>query len=225
MLDSVQNFLAKRLLRKLIGIATEALYSERFDFDPLVERLSRDGQEVALLRAYVAIEIAARLEAPLTDNDVDVGVNIVTASAAHSDSPSFPEILGIHEKIAEHFWSRAHLSILRGALAHKTNEYSFNGSIYDLQRSRKGPISRDERDQLEIICGKMAALQREIEQSELIELKKQDEAEYRRYKAELEARDMQAEIDSHEDEEIMLQGDEVYAMLHTRLKSLLRSKR
>jgi hypothetical protein len=224
MFDSVQNFLAKRLLRKQIGIATETLYSERFDFDPLVKRLSQDGQGVALLRAYVAIEIASRLEEPLTDKDVDGGVNIVTTSAAHADSPSFSEILDTHEEIAKHFWTRAHLSILRGSLAHKINEYSFNGGVYDLQRHNKGPVSRDERDRLEVICGKMATLNRQIEQTELMELKKQDKVEYERYKAELEAREMQAEIDSLEDEEIMLQGVEVYAMLRSRLTSLLRSK-
>jgi len=223
MIGRLRTFFTKQPLRKLIEIAVETLYSERFDFESLVTRLSQDGQKQgkALLRAYVAIEIAARLKQPLTDDDVDGGFNVVTASEARADSQLFSDVLDIHGKIAEHFWSYAHFCILRGKLAHKNDEYSFNGAIYDLQRSKKGPASIPERDHLKLICDKMANLNRQIEQAELEAWKEQDEKEYHRYKEELEIRDLRAEIESHKDDELALNSAEVYSILHARLESIL----
>lgn len=227
MIGRLRTFFSKHPLRKLIEIAVETLYSERFDFDSIVTMLSQDGQRQgnALLRAYVAIEIAARLKQPLTDGDVDRGFNIVTASEAHAGSPLFLEILDIHGKIAEHCWSYAHFSILRGKLAHKNDEHSFNGAIYNLQRSKKGIVSLAERDHIRLICDKMANLNRQIEQAELEAWKEQNEKEYHRYKEELEIRDLQAEIESHKDEELALSSAEVYSMLRARLESMLCSKK
>jgi|688.fasta_scaffold156389_2 hypothetical protein len=223
MIDRLRSFFTKHPLRKLIEIAIETLYSERFDFDSLVTRLSQDGQRQgkALLRAYVAIEIAARLKQPLTDDDVDGGINVVTASEAHADSQFFLEVLDIHGKIAEHFWSYAHFSILRGKFAHENDEHSFDGAIYDLQRSKKGPASIAERNHLKLICNKMANLNRQIEQAELEAWKEQDEKEYHRYKEELEIRNLRAEIESHKDDELALNSAEVYSMLRARLESML----
>ncbi len=224
MIGNTRNNLARQLLRKLIGIATETLYSEQFDFHPLVQRLSRNGQELGLLRAYVAISIAAQLAEPLTDDDVDRGVIMLTELESHSHSTSFSEILEVHKEIAAHFWSCAHLSILRGKLAHQRNECSFDGGLYELQRSKKGPASKAERERLEPICREMEDLNRQIEQAELKAWKEQDEEEYQRYKEDLEARDLRAELDAHEDEELALQSAELYLMLRSRLDSLLHPK-
>jgi hypothetical protein len=223
MIGRLRNFFSKDPFRKLTEIAVETLYSEQFDFDSLVTRLSQDSKSHGntLLRAYVAIEIAARLKQPLTDDEVDRGINTVTASEAHSESPFFSEILDIHRKIAKHFWSFAHFSILRGKLAHRNNEHSFNGAIYDLQRSKKGPLSIAEREHLKMICDKMANLTRQIEQAELEAWKEQDENEYHRYKEELELRNLRAEIESHKDDELALDSAEVYSMLRVKLDSML----
>ena len=55
----VRKDLARTLLQQLITLATEAIYSERFEeFDAIVAWLSDNKPGIALLRAYVAIQTA-----------------------------------------------------------------------------------------------------------------------------------------------------------------------
>ncbi len=109
-------------------------------------------------------------------------------SEARFDSPNFRNIVEVHRELAEHYWTSQHLAILRGALAHKQNEYSYEGTVYILQRDNKGPATPEQRAKYEPICKQMADLNRQIEDAELAAWKKQDEAEYQRYKEDLETR-------------------------------------
>jgi hypothetical protein len=221
MFQGIKAVLAKRLLRQLIELATEALYSEQFDMDAVVSRLTRNRAGVPLLRAYVAVQTAGRLTEPLNDADVDGGLGRVQLSEAHSESPLFGDILDVHRELAEHYWSRAHLAILRGKLAHKNDEDSYEGTTYSLQHSSKGPASKEQRAQYEPLCKQMADLNRQIEDAELRAWKEQDEQEYHRYKDELEARALGDEIDANEALTMQLEGAEVLLILEDRLNTLL----
>lgn len=223
MIQGLRKSLAKRLWRRLICMATQSLYTEQFDFEAIVRRLSRDQQGVALLHAYVAVQIAAQLTESVTDSDVERALDAVRLSELHSGSPVFEEIVDVHRELAELHWSRAQLAILRGKLAHKNDEYSYEGAIYEVQHSNKGPLTKPQRTKCESICKEMADLNRQVEEAELKALKEQDEEEYHRYKEELEVRSLRAEIDAHEDEAIALEGAEVLSMLEARLNELLQT--
>ena len=196
--------LSKGLLRQFIEIATEALYSEQFDMESIVTRLSRGQTGVPLLRAYVAIQIAARLTESLTDADVDRAFHAVHLCEIHSESPVFRDILDVHKELAEIYWTIQHIAIIRGKYEHKNDEYSHEGMLYRLQHSNKGPVSREERAKFETLCKEIADLNHQIEQKELDALKKQDEEEYQRYKEDLEVRALWSEIDATEDQTIQL---------------------
>lgn len=127
MLQGMRTFYARRLLRQLIELATQTIYSEEFDLHALVGRLSRGQKGVALLRAYVAVQSAARLTAPLTRADVDHALGAVHVGEAHAKWPVFTEIVDVHRELAEHYLSLRHIAILRGKLAHKNDEYSYEG--------------------------------------------------------------------------------------------------
>ena len=221
MFQGIRNVFAKRLLRQVIELATEALYSEQFDMGALVSRLSRNQGGVSLLRAYVAVQTAARLAEPLSDADVEHAFGAVCISEARSNSSAFSEILDLHRRLAEQYWPTAVLAILRGTLAHKRDDSSYAGTIYSLQHERKGPVSREDRSKYEPLCNQMAELKRQIEEEELKAWKEQDEQEYLRYKDELEARALSDEIDANEDEALELQGHEVISDLEAKLNSLL----
>ncbi len=47
MLEGMRTILAKRLLRQLIEMAVQALYSEEFDLEPLIVRMCRNQSDVA----------------------------------------------------------------------------------------------------------------------------------------------------------------------------------
>jgi hypothetical protein len=200
MIERTKAFFARRLLRQLIEIATETLYSEQFDMDAVVQKLSRNQGGIPLLRAYVAIQTAARLSEPLTDADVDQALEVVHRSEAHSESAVFRDILETHGNLAEVYWSQRNLAILQGKLAHKNDEESYEATVYNLQQTNKGPVSKEELAKCEPLCKKMADLKRQIEEAELKAWKEQDEEEYHRYKDELETRALSAEIDANEDE-------------------------
>lgn len=221
MIQGMRTLFRKRLLRQLIEMATQALYSEQFDMEFMVARMSRNQTSVASLRAYVAIQTAARLTEPLTDADVDRAFDAVQLSEAHSESPRFRDILDVHRELAEHHWSLQHLAILRGKLAHKSDEYSYEGTIYSVQYSNRGPVSMEERAKYEQVCKQMADLNRQIEDAELEAWKKQDETEYQRYKEDLEVRALGAEIEANEAESIQLESSEIVSMLEARLNALL----
>ncbi len=167
MIERTKAFFAKRLLRQLIEMATETLYSEQFDLDSLIKRLSRNQKGIPLLRAYVAVQTAARLSEPLNDADVERAMETARRSEGHSESPVFQDILEVHRELAGLYWSERELAILQGKLAHKNDKYSFEGTIYNLQQSNKGPVSKEQRAKYELLCKKTADLNRQIEQAEL----------------------------------------------------------
>ena len=221
MIQGRRAFFARRLQCQLIELATQALYSEQFDMDAIVNRLSRNRPCVALLRAYVAVQSAARLTEPLSDADVEPALDAIRLSEAHSESPVFGDILDVHRELAEHYWSRAHIAILRGKLASMNDEDSYEGTIYRLQYSNKGPVSKEERAKYELICRQIADLNCQIEDAELKAWKEQDEQEYYLYKEELEARTLSVEINAHEAEATAMECAEVVSMLEAKLNTLI----
>jgi hypothetical protein len=217
----MKESLAKRLLRECIEIATQTLYSEQFDIDSIVTRLSRGQTGIPLLRAYVTIQTAARLTEPLTDTDIDHVFHALHRCEVHSESVLFLDLLEVHMALADFFWSTRHLAILRGKVAYQNDEYSYEGMLYNLQHSNKGPASSEQRAQFEPHCKEIAVLNQQIEQAELKAWKEQDIEEYQRYKDELEARALQSEINAIEDDTISLEGAEVISMLDAKLIALL----
>jgi hypothetical protein len=95
--------------------------------------------------------------------------------------------------------------------------------VYSLQHTSKGPVSKEERAKYEPLCKEMADLNRQIEEAELKAWKEQDEEEYHRYKDELEARVLSAEIAANEDERNRTETAKLISMLETKLSGLLQN--
>jgi hypothetical protein len=223
MMKSIRTDLSRQLLRQLIEIATQALYSEQFDKDSIVTRLSRGQTGIPLLRAYVSIQIAARLTEPLTDADVERAFHAVHLSEANFESPVFRDILDIHKELAELYWTLQHLAILRGKLAHRNDEYSHEGIIYSLQHSNKAPLTREQRAKFETMCKEMVDLNHQIELMELNAWTKQDEEEYQRYKEDLDLRELRNEIDATEAQTIRIESAIEATILEAKLNALLQN--
>lgn len=225
MIDGIRNLLARKLQQQLIEIAVTELYSERFELDPLIKRLSSKGGGAPTLRAYISIQVAAKLTEPLTDEDVARAQETIRIWASHSGYSTFPEIISTHRSLAELFWMQRQLAILRGKLAHKENDCSLAGTIYSMQRDKKGPVPKADIVKFEAVCQRMEELNRQIEVAELEAWKEQDTEEYERYKEELEVRDLESEIAANEDELIKQEHDEAVEMLYNKLLDLLDTSR
>lgn len=201
MLKEIKAHLAARLQRQLIEIAVRTLYSEEFDFGSILSRLSKSRDGIHLLRASVAIEVASRLTEPLSDEDTKRAQKLVEAVESTSNRELFEQMVSIRRELAELYWGDATLNILRRKLAHKRDEDSFEGTMYSLAKERRGPVSPDQRASFEKICRQLEEAKKAVEIAELEALQEQDPEEYVRYKGELDAYEMQLEIDSFEEDE------------------------
>ena len=187
----------------------------------VVASLSDGKDGIDLVRAYISIRVATRLTEPLADSDIEDAIEQLTAAESHLDTPDFDAILDLHKELAKLHWLRKHTAILKGKLAHKLDEYSYEGTIFALQRDSKQPVTLGQREKAKEVCGKMADLNREIEEHELKAWKEQDAEEYQRLKDELELRALQDEVDAHEDAEADTEVREITARLEQKLKRVL----
>lgn len=213
--------MALRLQRQLIEIAIRNLYAEQFDYDAIVQKLSKGRDGIHLLRAYLSIETAAKLEIPLEESDVMEAYLVFQAAAEYVNHHAFEHLLSARHEIANHHWNRRHIAILKGKLAHKRNPESLEGTLYSLRQNKKGPVPSEQRAQFERICGELAEASRLVEEAELEAWKDQDIKEYLRYKDELEAQALSDEIDANEDEEVDAETLEAICMEELRFSELL----
>lgn len=200
MLKEIKDHLATRLQRQLIEIAIRTLYSEEFEFDSILSRLSKDRDGINLLRASVAIEVAARLTEPLSDADTKKAQALVKLVELTEEREEFDQVISIRRQLAQLYWSTATLNLLRRKLAHKRDERSFEGTMYSLAKDSKGPVAPQQRAAFEEICQRLEKAEKNLEVAELNSLQEQDPEEYSRYKEELDTYAMQEEIDAFEDD-------------------------
>src|SRR5487761_2301469 len=126
----VKKQLLARRMRRLISLALDAIYSEESDMTVVVASLSGGKNGIELVRAYISIRVATRLTEPLADSDIENAIEQLAAAESHLDTPDFDAILDLHKQLAELHWLRKHTAILKGKLALKLDEYSYEGTIY-----------------------------------------------------------------------------------------------
>ena len=153
----VKNPLLARRMRQLISEAVEALYSEQFDaMDALVASFSDGKGGSHLLRAYIAISVAARMSEPLSDADVEGAVRQLLALESHVNRAHFDEVLDVYKELAELHWQRRHMAILRGKLADQRDEDSYEGMLYRGEREMRGPATAEQRAKTRELADKLS---------------------------------------------------------------------
>jgi phage-related minor tail protein len=144
-------------MKSLITQATEALYSELFDFDKVLEKLSSKAGKLEVL---IAIKLAASLNSPLTKNDIKEAMSeLISSKADLEDNSEMNIFLNLLQESTELDWLEKTKRILKGKLAYKQNQYSYEASIYHLEKTKKRPASTNER-------AKWATLSENLEQAQ-----------------------------------------------------------
>lgn len=132
-----------RKMKSLIKLATEAIYSEQFDFENIVRKLS---SQTNTLRALIAIKYAVYTDEPIGKTDIRQALDEVVSAEQNVDEGREMEIfLGLLKESTEVDWLRRTETILEGKLAHKKNEYSYEAAIYHLESIKKGPATSKEK--------------------------------------------------------------------------------
>ena len=124
-------------------------------------------------------------------------------------------------QMAELYLMMKHLQILRGKLAYKEDEYSYEGGMYQLAFERRGPVDLATQVKLHDISQKVAEASRKVEEAELAAWKKQDPQEYARQLQEREAQALQQLIDQQEDERTDQGNFEALEMLDDKYRRLM----
>jgi hypothetical protein len=153
----------RRKAKRLIELAVEALYLERFDIDALVKELSPGSGRVDLVHAYVSIQVAARLTEPLSEKDIDYALKEIGSSEQLINEPAFETVLDLLRNLAEVYWLNKTAAILEGKLASKANEYSYEGIIYRFENTGKRPASNQEREKFRKLANELNEVDEKLE--------------------------------------------------------------
>ncbi len=150
-------------MKRLITLAAEAIYSEQFDFEAIVRRLAGTDEKTVLFRAYLAIEIATQLTEPLTQADVDHADEAVHSTEQHATEPGFDSILALRKELAEICWlGKAH-EIIKRKIAYKINSYSYEATVYLVEKERKGPTTSQEREKYRKLSAQIEESEKQLE--------------------------------------------------------------
>jgi hypothetical protein len=139
-----------------VKTAVEALYSERFDMDAVVQRLGGAGEPENLLFAYIAIQVATNLSEPLCDGDIAYGLKLLQSS----DNDS----LSLNKDLAVLGWSERSKERLDRKILCLGDDYSCDALIYRIEKAKKGPSSHTEREYCQKMAAEVAQLQGELDE-------------------------------------------------------------
>jgi len=187
-------------IRQLIFLATEAIYSEQFsDMGTFVKWLPAEKNNINLLCAYISIRIAAQLTESPGETEIANAIEQIRIAESHSNRSDFGAILNLHKELADIHWQKRQAEILSGKLAHKKDQYSYDGAIYELQRNSKGPMSIEDRAKFKVLAEEIADLERQIQEYELESLKISDRELYQCMKEHFDIQALQDEIKANKE--------------------------
>jgi len=162
-------------MKSLIREATESIYSEQFNFEKIYSQIESKSNK---LKALIAIKYAVSYNEPLKKADIIEALDETIGTEKEVQKGKEMEIfLDLLRDSVKLDWLKRTEYILNGKLANIKNEYSFEGSIYYLEKIKKGPATSIEREKWKSLSSEMleseANLKR-IEQEILDKMEEED---------------------------------------------------
>jgi hypothetical protein len=155
----LRRFFIARHMKKLLRLATEAIYSEQFDFNDLARYIT-DKKNTNLLRAYIVIRVAA---------DTKLGIETQMSDLLEELSSSEPLLRDpeSHQSIMEYCKAKAEVSLLKAkiefTMEQQSAEYSYEWALYHAEKAKKGPLTFREREKLRILANQLHAVECKLE--------------------------------------------------------------
>lgn len=138
-----RSFFQSRQIRNLMKLATEAIYSEQFDFEHTLNVLSA---KTNTLSALMAIKFAIPKDEPVDRTDIKQALSEIRSTEKEFQGTREMEVfLNLLKESTEIDWLEKTNDILERKLAYKSNEYSYEGCIYLAEKTKKGPTTKLER--------------------------------------------------------------------------------
>lgn len=153
-----KSFFEFRQMKSLIKQATKTIYSEQFDFEIVLQRLTVKSDK---LTALIAIKFAVYLDEPVSKDDIKQAIKEVQQSKIEFKEEEQMEVfLDSLKDDTEIDWLERTKSILDGKLAYKENEYSYEAAIYHLEKIKKGPSTPKEKEKWKTLSSNLEAAEK-----------------------------------------------------------------
>ncbi len=136
-----ESYFKRQKFKNIVAKVNEYIYSERFEMKNILQAITTNFRDDELFRAYVAIEVATKLTEPLSKQDVIYALEVIASTEHFSyDSDHFKKLLLKHKTNAENNWKEKAEFIMNGKQKRKKDKYSYEGAIYDLEKTKKSPV-------------------------------------------------------------------------------------
>jgi hypothetical protein len=160
MVTDIREWLLAWQMRRWIKAATMAVYSEQFDVDAIVRNIAGNGNNSKLLRAYIAVRVAADTK---LHGARPIGRMLEEARYLETEYPNLGDdqtVLALRRAEAAQSLTKAGIEFSMERLA---PEFSCTGAVYLAEKNKKGPLSPKERERLKTMTDELAKLDRKIE--------------------------------------------------------------
>ena len=159
MITSIRKFFLVWRLRRLIKNATRLIYSEKFDINDLLKHLTNNTNRNNLLRAYIAIRIAAEKKLNKTAQMPDI-LKEIHASEVLLTAPELHQtVFDLRKVEAQKSLVQAEMEFYMDRLA---PEFSFRGIIYTAEKNKKGPLTQKEYNQFKSLSEQLDEVEQQI---------------------------------------------------------------
>lgn len=147
MLNEIKKYFRRNKIRKLVKNITEAIYTEEYRLESLINRFSDKNNLLSLLQCYIAIKVASELNEPISNEIINNATDeFLTASKNIANRKAFDELLKLHKDLAKICFLEKMIAILERQQIYDTDKYTYEGLIYTVERNQKGPTSSIERE-------------------------------------------------------------------------------
>lgn len=170
-----RNIFIKRDISKLIKLATTEIYSEKFEFNELKNMLAPSNNNIDLLKAFIAIQAVTKRVLPVDKSDFDLAIEeFISAEQLLIETKEYETILGLHQAKAEKGFLETKVYFTYGKNAYESNEYSYEGLKYKVEKIKKGPLTLEEHEKFKTLANQISETENKL--AEIDELKSKEAA-------------------------------------------------
>lgn len=147
MIKEIMKYFTRKKIRKLVENITEAIYSEEYRLESLINKFADKNNLLSKLQWYIAIKVASELNEPINNKIINNAMDdFLTASKSILHRKTFDELLKSYKDLAEICFLEKMITILERQQIYDTDKYTYEGLIYAVEKNRKGPTSSIERE-------------------------------------------------------------------------------
>ena len=165
MINEIKKFFVSKKIRRLVANITEAIYSEKYTMESLINKFADKNNLLSKLQCYIAIKVASELNEPISNEIINNATDdFLITSKSILYRKTFDELFKSHKDLAEICFLEKMIAILERQQIYNTDKYTYEGLIYAVEKNRKGPSSGVEREKYKKLANDYQEAMRKYEE-------------------------------------------------------------